>query len=87
MTSYELDKLAKGVAKYLAEEMMNNKELQDTLFPPKIMDICELSTFSTIPIGTLYRKVSEIPHIKVGKRLLFTDRGVIRWLYRNKSKQ
>ena len=82
MTNYELDKLAKGVAKYLAAEMMNNQELLDTIFPPKIMDIEEAATFLKIPVGTLYQKSSIIPHIKVCGRLLFSDRGLMRWLNR-----
>ena len=80
MTNYELDKLAKGVAKYLAEEIKSNDELLDTLFPPKPMDIKEAATFLKLPVGTLYQKSREIPHIKAGKRIIFTDRGLMRWL-------
>ena len=82
MTNYELDKIAKGVAKYLMEEIKSSDKLLDTIFPPKTMDIKEAATFLKIPVGTLYQKASIIPHIKVGKRLLFTDRGLMRWLNR-----
>ena len=80
MTNYELDKLAKGVAKYLLEEIKSNDDLLDTLFPPKTMDIKEAATFLRLPIGTLYQKAREIPHLKAGRKLLFTDRGLMRWL-------
>ena len=82
MTNYELDKLAKGVAKYLVEEIKSNDELLDTIFPPKTMDIREAAVFLKIPVNTLYQKAGKgkIPYIKTGKRLLFTDRGLMRWL-------
>lgn len=80
MTNYELDKLAKGVAKYLLEEIKSNDDLLDTLFPPKTMDIKEAATFLRLPIGTLYQKAREIPHLKAGRKLLFTNRGLMRWL-------
>ena len=80
MTNYELDKLAKGVAKYLAEEIKSNDELLDTLLPPKTMDAKEAASFLKIPISSLYQKLGTIPHLKTGKRLLFTDRGLMRWL-------
>jgi hypothetical protein len=82
MTNYELDKLARGVAKYLVEEIKSNDELLDIIFPPKTMDIEEAATFLKIPTSTLYQKASIIPHLKTGKRLLFTDRGLMRWLQR-----
>ena len=82
MTNYELDKLAKGVAKHLVEEIKSNDELLDTIFPPKTMDIKEAASFLKIPVATLYQKASEIPHLKTGKRLVFTDRGLMRWLKR-----
>ena len=87
MTRYELDELAKGVAKYLAEEIKSNDELLDTLFPPKTMSFEEAATFLKMPVGTLYHKAREIPHIKTGKRLLFTDRGLMRWLQREAVEQ
>lgn len=80
MTNYELDKLAKGVAKYLAEEIKKDDELLDTIFPPKTMDIKEAASFLKMPLSSLYQKVGIIPHLRTGKRLLFTDRGLMRWL-------
>lgn len=80
MTNYELDKLAKGVAKYLLEEIKSNDEVLDTIFPPKTMDIKEAAAFLKIPVNSLYHKANKIPHIKTGKRVLFTDRGLMRWL-------
>ena len=82
MTNYEIDKLAKVMAKYFAAELMNNQELLDAVFPPKTMDIKEAASFLKIPVATLYQKASEIPHLKTGKRLVFTDRGLMRWLKR-----
>lgn len=87
MTKYELEKLAKGVAKYIVEEIKSDNELFDTIFPPKTMGIEEASKYLCIPKGTIYQKKKEIPHIKVGKRLVFTDRGLMRWLQRETGGQ
>lgn len=82
MTDYELKKLAHLQAQYLAEALKTDEELADILFPPKMMGIDEAAEFVGIPKDTLYKKINEIPHEKVGKRLIFTDRGLTRWVKR-----
>ena len=82
MTDYELRKLAKMQAEYLADALKKDDELLDMMFPPRPMNIEEAAAFMRIPVGTIYQKVQEIPHYKVGKRLVFTDRGMIRWMKR-----
>lgn len=82
MTDHELRKLAKLQAEYLVAALKEDTELLDMMFPPRCMDINEASEFTSIPIGTLYSKIAEIPHEKVGKRLVFTDRGLMRWMKR-----
>lgn len=72
-------------AEYLIEAMKKDDELLDLMFPPRLMSIEEASEFTGIPVGTLYQKISQIPHEKVGKRLVFTDRGLMRWIKRKPS--
>ena len=75
-------KLAKMQAECLAQSLKADDELLDLMFPPRCMNIEEASEYLRIPIGTIYQKVSEIPHEKVGRRLVFTDRGLMRWMKR-----
>ncbi len=76
MTDNELNKLARLQAMYLAEELMNNKELLDKVFPPKYLDIKEAAEYLHIPVGTLYHKTGEIPHSEIGKRVIFSLRDL-----------
>jgi hypothetical protein len=80
MTTYEMQQIAKMQAQYLAEALKSDPELLDMMFPPKFMGIDEASVFIGIPVNTIYAKIGEIPHKKVGKRLIFTDRGLTRWI-------
>ena len=82
MTDYELQKLSKLVAKNLVQSIKDDDELLDELYPPRYMSIQEAADYLCIPLNTLYQKAGEIPHEKVGKRLLFTDRGLARWVRR-----
>lgn len=85
MTNYELEKLSVLVTEKVVAKIKGDSELLDLMCPPKWMNIEEASKATSIPIGTLYAKASEIPHMKVGKRLVFTDRGLMRWMMRNKA--
>lgn len=80
MTTSEMRQIAKMQAEFLAEALKSDEELLDLMFPPKFMGIEEASEFLGIPLNTLYSKVGSIPHSKVGKRLIFTDRGLTRWI-------
>lgn len=82
MTNYELQKLARLQSEYLVAAIKEDDELLDLMFPPRRMDIKQASEFTTIPVATLYAKINEIPHSKVGKKLVFTDRGLTRWMDR-----
>ena len=83
MTDYEMRKIAKMQAMYLAEALKTDNELMDLVYPPRLMNIEEAAEYLRIPVNTLYQKVNEIPHEKVGKRLVFSDRGLIRWMKRD----
>ena len=85
MTEHEMRKIAKMQAKYLATALKEDAELMDMMFPPRCMSIEEAAKFTSIPVGTLYQKIDEIPHEKVGRRLVFTDRGLTRWMKRQLS--
>lgn len=86
MTDYEMRKIAKYQAEYLVEALKKDDELLDIMFPPKMLDIQQAAELTGIPVNTLYQKIREIPHEKVGKRLIFTDRGLARWIRRKKKK-
>ena len=83
MTEYEMRKIAKMQAEYMLDALRNDDELLDLMYPPRLMNIEEAAEYLRIPVSTLYQKVNEIPHEKVGKRLIFTDRGLIRWMKRD----
>lgn len=87
MTDYELNKHARLTAKYLLEALKNDDELLDKIFPPKPMGIDEAAAFMSIPVGTIYQKISEIPHTKLGRRLIFTDRGLMRYMERKNGER
>lgn len=86
LTENEIRKIAKMQAQYLVSSIKEDPELLDLMFPPKRLSIEEAEKFTTIPRGTLYKKINEIPHEKVGKRLIFTDRGLTRWMNRKINK-
>lgn len=85
MTQYEITQLSKMTAKNLAEILKTDEELADVLFPTPMMGIDEAAEFVGIPKETLYKKIGQIPHEKVGKRLVFTARGLTRWVKRKAS--
>jgi len=85
MTDYELQKLSKLVAKNLIQSIKDDDELLDELYPPRYMSIQEAADYLCIPLNTLYQKAGEIPHQKVGKRLVFSDRALTRWIKRKPS--
>ena len=85
MTDYEMKRIAKYQAEYLVQAIKQDDELLDLMFPPKMMGIEEASEFTGIPVNTLYQKIGQIPHSKVGKRLVFTDRALTRWVKRKPS--
>ena len=80
MTNNEIEKLAKDIASEILRNVSGNDSLLDSIFPPRLMDIEQASEYTRIPVNTLYQKVKEIPHYKVGKRLIFSDRALIRWM-------
>lgn len=82
MTDYEMRKIAKLQAEYQLMMLKSDDELLDLLYPPRCMNIEEAAEYLRVPVGTLYQKVNEIPHEKVGKRLVFTDRGLMRYIKR-----
>lgn len=67
-------------AKKLAEELKSDSVLLDLMFPPRYMDINEASVFIRIPVKTIYAKLREIPHSKIGKKLIFSDRDLSRYV-------
>ena len=83
MTEYEMRKIAKMQATFMVEALKADDELMDLVYPPRLMDIKEAAEYLRIPVNTLYQKVNEIPHEKIGKRLIFSDRGLVRWMKRS----
>ena len=85
MTNNEMDMIAKKQAEYLVAAIKADTELQDLLFPPRLMSIEEAADFLRIPVATLYCKINSVPHRKFGRRLLFSDRELMRWINSNQS--
>ena len=85
MTTYEMKRIAEMQAEYLVEALKKDDELLDLMFPPKFLSAEEAADFCRIPLNTLYQKINEIPHSKKGKRLLFTDRELTKWILRKQS--
>ena len=85
MTDYECRKIAKMEAEYLVEALKKDDELADILYPPRFMGLKEAAEFCCLPENTIYAKIGEIPHEKVGKRLIFSDRALTRWIKRKPS--
>lgn len=73
------------ITENLVKSLKEDDELLDLMFPPKPMTIDEASEFLGIPKNTIYCKIEKIPHAKLGKRLIFTDRGLTRWMKRKPS--
>lgn len=69
MTNNEL----KSLATYIVNEMESRGMIQD-----RYMDVVEVSQFLHMPISSVYQ--SKIPRRRVGKRLLFSEREVRKWL-------
>jgi hypothetical protein len=74
--------MSKRTAENLAELLKTDSELLDLIYPPRLMGIEEAAKYACIPVGTLYKRTAEIPHMKVGRRIIFSDRGLIRWMKR-----
>ena len=80
MTNNELEKISKMTAENFAELLKTDSELLDLIYPPKLMGVEEAAKYARIPVGTLYQKAKEIPHMKVGRRLIFSTRDITRWI-------
>lgn len=86
LSDYQLRKLAKWEAEYRHALLKEDPELMDELYPPRWMGYKQAALYSGIPESTLRHKIDEIPHEKVGKRVVFSDRGLTRWLMRKTKK-
>jgi len=85
MTDYEIKRVARYQAEYLIKALKEDDELLDELYPPRFMGLKEAAEFCCLPENTIYAKIGEIPHQKVGKRLVFSDRALTRWIKRKPS--
>lgn len=52
----------------------------------EMLTIEELSVFSGLSKSWLYKKTSkqQIPHYKVGERLMFDKKEILEWMHQNK---
>lgn len=86
MTEHEMRKIAKMQAEYFAAMLKDDDELANLLFPSKYLSIEQAAEFINSTVGTIYHKLDEIPHTKNGKRLLFSERALVRYIERKESK-
>ena len=63
----------RALASYIVDEMESRGIIQD-----RYMDIVEVSQYLHMPISSIYQ--SKIPRKRVGKRLLFSEREVQKWV-------
>ena len=63
----------KALASYIVDEMESRGMIED-----RYMDIVEVSKYLHMPISSIYQ--SKIPRRRVGKRLLFSEREVQKWV-------
>ena len=80
MTNNELEKLAGMVAERIIQAVKRDDELLDRVFPSRLMDSAEAAEFLRIPHNSLYQFSRQIPHRKIGKRLLFFERDLVNWV-------
>lgn len=82
MTNYELRKMSLQMAKDFAEILKTDEELLDLIYPPKLMGVEAAALYVGWPVQSLYKRVNEIPHSRQGKRLVFSERALYRWMMR-----
>lgn len=80
MTNNELERLADLVARNIIQQIKQDDELLERIFPSRLLDSQEAAAFLRIPMGSFYQIVKTIPHHKVGKRLVFSERNLANWL-------
>lgn len=86
MTNNEMRRIAQMQAEYLLAALKEDEEFLDIVFPSKYLSIEQASEFINMPIGTIYHKLDEIPHVKNGKRLVFSERALVRYIERQNTK-
>lgn len=87
MTTKEMRQMADMIVSGLAERLKEDDALLERIYPSKPMSIDEASEWLGIPVGTLYQKADEIPHSKIGKRLVFNKRELSRWIESNQTRK
>lgn len=85
MTNYEMKEIAKMQAQYIVEALKNDDELLDLMYPPRLLDVKEAAAYLHISIDRLYHIIEDVPHFKNGKKLLFSERALLKWLSNNEQ--
>lgn len=80
MTTKEMQEIAQMQAKYLADALKSDEELLDLMFPPRLMDVKEAADYLHMSVDRLYHIIEDVPHHKIGKKLLFTERSLMKWV-------
>lgn len=80
MTIKEMQTISEMLAGYMVEAIKRDNDLADIICPPRFMNIEQASEFTGLATNTIYSKIKEIPHAKCGRRLVFSDRLLARWL-------
>ena len=79
LSDYQLRKISRFCVEHFVELLKKDHDLQIIMYPDDLLNIDEASEYLRIPVGTIRHKMDEIPHEKVGKRVLFTKRSLRLW--------
>lgn len=76
MTPYERKKLIEDISDRVVEKLLSMGIKDET------MGVADAADYLNISPKTLYNKISEIPHTKVGKKLIFSKRSLSEYISR-----
>lgn len=76
MTPYERKKLIEDISDRVVEKLLSMGIEDET------MGATEAAAYLKISPKTLYNKISDIPHSKVGNKLIFSKRSLSEYIHR-----
>ena len=68
-------------AKMIAQELFNLLE-KNNILPDRTLTVGQAASLLCVSKQTIYNNIEEIPHTKIGKRLLFSERKLREYINR-----